>query len=145
MPERTDLNLRGIRWGALAIVAGIAFAIGASWLLLRVLGPAANTSARTIDSPAGPAAPRLQSAPQPDRAAYTLEKERLLSRYGWVDREAGIARIPLDEAMRLMATRAGGSAPAAQPAVAADEATRDTVRAATAHATHPAVPKEGAR
>lgn len=106
MPERSDVDVRGVRIGALAILGGIAFAIVASWLLLRALGPAANTPAQRIDSLSGPAAPRLQSAPQPDRAAYMQEKERLLSSYGWVDRQAGIARIPLDEAMRLVAAKA---------------------------------------
>jgi hypothetical protein len=48
--------------------------------------------------------PALQSAPQQDRAAYEAEKKRLLNRWEWIDRRAGIARIPVEDAMRIRAT-----------------------------------------
>jgi hypothetical protein len=103
MREREDggIHVRAIRRGALAIVGGIAFAVAGSWWLLRVLGPTANTA----PPPAAIPAPRLQPAPQNERAAYFAEKARRLESYGWVDRKAGIAHIPLDEAMRLMAAQ----------------------------------------
>jgi hypothetical protein len=109
MPDYTggDLNLRGLGWGAAIIGGGIACALLAAALMLREKGPAANTSPRPFQGPA----PLLQPAPQPDRAAYFADKRRLLDSYGWVDRQAGIARIPLDEAMKLLAAR--GMAPAA--------------------------------
>lgn len=102
MPESTRLDVRKIGWGACAIVCGIAFAVAGAWLLLRATGPAGNTPPHANTAPA----PRLQTAPVPERAAYFAEKERLTTGYGWVDREAGIARIPLAEAMRLSAARA---------------------------------------
>ncbi|MDN4051650.1 hypothetical protein QPK32_00950 [Massilia sp. YIM B02763] len=102
MPESTRLDVRKIGWGACAILCGIAFAVAGAWLLLRATGPAANTPPHAITAPA----PRLQTAPVPERAAYFAEKERLTSGYAWVDREAGIARIPLAEAMRITAARA---------------------------------------
>jgi hypothetical protein len=104
MPDHTggDLDLRGLRRGALVIAGAIACALVAAALLLRARGPAANTPPH----PFAGKAPLLQPAPQPDRAAYLEEKRRLTGTYGWVDREAGIARIPLDEAMKLMAGRA---------------------------------------
>jgi len=39
-----------------------------------------------------------------DTAAYALaDRDReVLESYGWVDREAGIARIPIEQAMRLV-------------------------------------------
>jgi hypothetical protein len=112
-----DLNLRGLGWGAAIIVGGIVCALLAAALMLRERGPAANTPPRPFEGPT----PLLQPAPQPDRAGYFAEKRRLLDSYGWVDRQAGIARIPLDEAMKLLAARgvatahpaANGPAPAA--------------------------------
>jgi hypothetical protein len=103
MPDYTggDLDLRGLRVGACIIVGGIACALGAAALMLREQPPAANTPPHAF---AGKA-PLLQPAPQPDRAAYFEEKRRATQAYGWVDREAGIARIPLDEAMKLMAAK----------------------------------------
>jgi hypothetical protein len=103
MPDYTggDLDLRALRRGALVIVGGIVCALGAAALVLYEQAPAANTPPQAF---AGKA-PLLQPAPQPDRAAYFEEKRRVTGTYGWVDREAGIARIPLDEAMKLMAAK----------------------------------------
>jgi hypothetical protein len=113
MPEASpgrDVNVRAIGYGGIAIVCGIAFALGAAFLLLRERGPAANTAPHAFKAPA----PLLQTAPQIERAAYFAEKERLTGSYGWVDRQAGIARIPVDQAMRVLAARAGKPARAAQ-------------------------------
>jgi hypothetical protein len=103
MPDYTggDLDLRGLRRGACVIVGGIVCALGISALLLVEQGPAANTPPHAFTGQA----PLLQPAPQPDRAAYLDEKRRVTGTYGWVDREAGIARIPVDEAMKLMAAK----------------------------------------
>jgi hypothetical protein len=103
LPELEDIDVRAIRRGAIAIAAGILFALAASWLLLRALGQATNTAR----PPAAIPAPRLLPAPQQERAAYFAEKERRLATWGWVDRAAGIAHIPLDEAMRRMAAAQG--------------------------------------
>ncbi|WP_075795849.1 hypothetical protein [Massilia putida] len=110
-----DLDLRGLRRGAYVIVGGIACALVAGALMLREEGPAANTPPHAFQG----ATPLLQPAPQPDRVSYLEEKRRVLAGYGWVDRQAGIARIPLDEAMKLMAAQGGATpAPAAKPAPA---------------------------
>lgn len=50
-----------------------------------------------------PPEPRLQTAPASDLAAYLSRERKLLNSYGWVDREHGIARIPIEEAMRRLA------------------------------------------
>lgn len=100
-----DIDARGVLYAALAIAGGIAFALAGSWLLLRLLGPAANAAANGAAVRAAIPAPRLESAPQPERAAYFARKQQRLDTYGWVDRKAGIAHIPLDDAMALMAAQ----------------------------------------
>ena len=101
-----DIDVRAVRRGAIAIAGGILFAGLAAWLLLRALGPALNTSPLARPDATFSPSPRLQPAPQPERSAYFAEKARTTGSYGWADREAGIARIPLEEAMRLLAARA---------------------------------------
>ncbi|NML17907.1 hypothetical protein [Azohydromonas caseinilytica] len=54
--------------------------------------------------------PRLQSAPQPDLAAYLAEKEARLHGRGWVNAGAGIVHIPIEDAMALMAAPAASAA-----------------------------------
>jgi hypothetical protein len=132
-----DLNLRGLAWGAAVIVGGIACALLASSLMLRVEGPAANTPPHPFRG----APPLLQPAPQPDRATYFAEKRRLLDSYGWVDRQAGIARIPLEHAMKLLAARGVTTPGVATPGVATPGvatpgvATRTPAANVPAHAT----------
>jgi hypothetical protein len=97
----SDLDVRAIRNGAIAIACGILFALVAAFFLLRARGPALNSPTQSFRAPA----PLLQAAPQVERSEYFAEKARLTGSYGWVDRQAGIARIPVEEAMRVMAAR----------------------------------------
>jgi hypothetical protein len=101
-----DINVRGVGWGAALIVGGMVFAGAAAWLAYGMLRPHGGFAGP--DRPAGMrvAAPSLEPAPQPSRARYEAEKARLVESYGWVDRQAGIVRIPVEQAMRLLAERA---------------------------------------
>jgi hypothetical protein len=49
--------------------------------------------------------PVLQTNPPVDLRRYEDEQERILSTYGWVDREAGTVHIPIERAMQLMVER----------------------------------------
>ena len=66
-----------------------------------------------------PPAPRLQIQEPKDLAVFRKEEEAILTTYGIVDREKGIYRIPIEEAMRLTLERglpaAGDPAPAPSP------------------------------
>jgi hypothetical protein len=52
-----------------------------------------------------PPGPLLQESPAPDHTAFRAEEDAALSTYGWVDKGRGVARIPVEEAMRLLAER----------------------------------------
>jgi hypothetical protein len=47
----------------------------------------------------------LQAAPNRDYADFRRSQDELLNTYGWVDRERGVARIPVSRAMELMLDR----------------------------------------
>lgn len=49
----------------------------------------------------------LSSAPQPELRKDRSEKETRLHSAGWVDRDAGIAHIPIEDAMDILASRTG--------------------------------------
>jgi hypothetical protein len=36
---------------------------------------------------------------------FRLQEEKTLNSYGWIDQQAGVARIPIDRAMQLLAQR----------------------------------------
>jgi hypothetical protein len=52
-----------------------------------------------------PPEPRLQTHPRQDLRDLRSAEDAVLAGYGWVDKDAGIARIPIDEAMRLTVQR----------------------------------------
>lgn len=53
-----------------------------------------------------PPEPRLQRWPFDDIRALGKDERELLGEYRWLDKSAGVVRIPLDEAMRIYAERA---------------------------------------
>ena len=64
-----------------------------------------------------PAAPRLQQFPANEFADFRQHEEAILKNYGWVNKEAGVVRMPIADAMRLAVER-GLPARAQQPASA---------------------------
>jgi len=49
--------------------------------------------------------PRLQVAPPLDMDEMKATENEVLTSYDWIDREAGIVRIPIDRAIGLLAER----------------------------------------
>lgn len=49
-----------------------------------------------------PPEPHLQTDPEGDLARLRAEEELLLSTYDWIDREVGVARVPIATAIELM-------------------------------------------
>jgi hypothetical protein len=72
--------------------------------------------------------PRLQAEPSTDFQKMRAEVMSHLNEYGWVDRKAGIAHIPIDRAMEIVARSglpatvgAGASSSAANPEAKQDK------------------------
>jgi len=107
--ERRDIDPgRVTRIGA-GILAFLLFSMLLSWGVTRGLvarriaeSPAPNPVAERL-GPRQPPAPQLQTAPHADLEALHARDARILETYGWVDRDAGIARVPIERAMDLLA------------------------------------------
>lgn len=117
MDQPGGINVRAVLWGGVAIALGTVLAASASYLLWQRWD--APSGAQISGSPNSravptPAAPALQSAPQRERAQYFAEKQKLLESWEWVDRRRGIARIPVEQAMRIMAARSDKTMPASK-------------------------------
>jgi hypothetical protein len=111
--EHTDVNIRPI------VVAGIGLTVAlcvvaASMLLLygvfaareARLSPPANPLA-AAEGPRLPPQPRLQVHPVKDLRELRAAENGILQHYGWVDKNAGVVRIPISRAIDLLAARAG--------------------------------------
>jgi hypothetical protein len=49
--------------------------------------------------------PRLETDETTEINNFRMQQEQTLNSYGWVDQSAGVARIPIDRAMALLAQR----------------------------------------
>ena len=67
-----------------------------------------------------PPGPLLQRDPEGELRALRREMSERLSGYGWVDEGAGVAYIPIDEAMDLLLARAGAAGKSAATAAAGE-------------------------
>jgi hypothetical protein len=52
-----------------------------------------------------PPTPRLQQFPNKELYGFRVGEEAFLEGYGWMNKEAGIVHIPIEDAMRLMVER----------------------------------------
>lgn len=62
--------------------------------------------------------PTLQKTPQGDLERFEQKQRDVLSGYGWIDRSAGIVRIPIEEAMRIIAQKGDHAFDAPDPSAA---------------------------
>lgn len=60
-----------------------------------------------------PPEPHLQEAPQRDMRDMLAQQNGVLTSYGWVDKPAGIARIPIERAISILSRGEGTKPPAA--------------------------------
>jgi hypothetical protein len=103
--EKRDASIRGlVVFGVALFVSLVAILVMAARLFhyfeaVQSLGPPASpfANARTL-----PPQPRLQVDPRRDLQRWQDEQKAILNSYGWVDRSAGIVRIPIDRAMELL-------------------------------------------
>ena len=119
--EESDVNVRAIfLFGVwLAVVTAIVHvAIWGVFVLLE--RRETGQSVKEFPLAAGqelrlPPEPRLQTVPRLDLQAQRAREDEQLKSYGWVDREAGIVRIPIDEAMKLTVQRGLPMRPPEEP------------------------------
>jgi hypothetical protein len=104
-PERDDIDVRKIALIALALAFVLVLAGGIALFAWESWRPDATIEANSERFDARDGGPLLESAPQADRLKYAAGKQRLLEQWQWVDARKGIARIPIEQAMDIMAAR----------------------------------------
>jgi hypothetical protein len=123
--EESDVNVRALIWFMVVFVVFAAVTHLGLWLLFKFFannerGEKANPPISAVAVPQGadvPPAPRLQpfktttsgneplppyhNTPVTDMVEMRSSELARLNSYGWVDRQHGIVRIPIEEAKRL--------------------------------------------
>lgn len=121
--EHTDIEpsiaTRFAVWLTIAMLISVGIVYGTFWFF-EGREFAAGQTAQQFPLAAGqvrePPGPRLQT--QPFKDIYLLrqaENEKLTS-YGWVDQSAGVVRVPVEDAMRILSERGAIKSAAGSPA-----------------------------
>ena len=109
--EASDVNVTGVLAfaGGLIVVALVINLL--VWVLFRFFD-SREAHQRPPEFPLAvqqenrlPPEPRLQTNPRQDLQELRAHEDEMLTTYGWVDRNAGVVRIPISEAMKLTVER----------------------------------------
>lgn len=104
-----ELSTRTIVWSGVIILGLTVAAMLGMWLMTRALAggelerdakPAAVREQVEVPEIPGPA---LQATPELDLADLRASEREVLDSYEWLDEAAGIARLPIDRAMEMIA------------------------------------------
>jgi hypothetical protein len=93
LPERRDVSPGWVTAMGAALAGLLAVSFAVLWLVFGAWS-------------SGPAVGRKLPDPAGDLASFRANEQQELASLGWIDRQAGIARIPVADAMALIA-RAG--------------------------------------
>jgi len=115
-----ELDVRSVGLFGLGLALVMIAVLAALWVLL--VRWKAGQSARDprpspmaeANAPRLPPEPRLQAAPVRDMDELRARETSTLASYGWVDRQAGVGRIPIDRAIDLL-LQTGLPAPRPEP------------------------------
>ena len=109
--EASDVDFSSVMGFGAGLAASALVVSLIVWALFLYFAGQAARHGSTVDrltQPQGltlPPQPRLQTDPRGDLLALREAEDRTLTTYGWVDRNAGVVRIPIEQAMRLIVDR----------------------------------------
>ncbi|MBI5474225.1 MAG: hypothetical protein HY961_17965 [Ignavibacteriae bacterium] len=110
--ETSDVNPRSVFISGLIVsigltIVGLAMAAGV-YMYYKSASAHPGASANTLvmpESTALPPQPRLQTDPHVTLGPFVKQQDSVLASYGWVSKDVGVARIPIERAMKLIVER----------------------------------------
>ncbi|MCC6849598.1 MAG: hypothetical protein IT294_13935 [Deltaproteobacteria bacterium] len=111
-PASIGLSVLGL--GAIAVAAFVAMLV--LFNVLARLQAAQTSPPNPLAARYGlkePPAPRLQTDPRQDLVDLHAREAAAIRAYGWVDKQAGVVRVPVERAIALLAERGLPARPAA--------------------------------
>ncbi|HEV3060208.1 MAG TPA: hypothetical protein VGY48_18330 [Vicinamibacterales bacterium] len=109
--EESDANITAVLSFAGGLIVTVAVVALVVWVFFQYLTSRAaqrqppSFPLATAQENRLPPEPRLQTDPRQDLQDLRDAEREILTTYGWVDRNAGVVRIPIDQAMRLALQR----------------------------------------
>ena len=119
--EKEDINERSTFWFGvwiLVLMVAVSFLLKPLYNLLVARGVETQAPAAYVaeSDPAAlePPGPRLQVTPELELTVLRAQEDAILGSYAWVEKDRDIVRIPIDEAIRIVAERGLPTFPAAE-------------------------------
>ena len=119
--EHTDANVwQIIKFGIWLLITALVVHVGMGAMYKMLIEQAKVTGEQpyplaSTTEPRLPPAPRLQQFPRNEYYEHFVSEQDKLHSYGWINKDAGVVRIPIEDAMRLTLER-GVLQTAPQPA-----------------------------
>lgn len=116
--ERRDINVFQVTAFGIGLLLGCIVTIFIIWGLFDFFY--ARENAKNADNPAAlvmkdenklPPEPRLQANPKVELKDLRADEEAILTSYGWVNPDKGTVRIPIDQAIDIVAQKGLPSKP----------------------------------
>ncbi len=115
--DRGEEDVKTVSGFGIGLGIGIIFVVFAMWGLFEwfyaredhaspVVAPVILTDKQQL-----PPEPRLQAQPRLDLKALHEGEDAVLTSYAWIDPDHGIARIPIDQAMKIVVAKGLPSKP----------------------------------
>jgi len=145
--EKSDASPRGLLYFAVIMAALLAatalFLIAVFKYSERAENPRPVIAEPFVGTRPLPPAPRIQATPGMDMQSYYESQQQILTSYGWIDRQNGVVRLPIDRAMELILQRGLPTRPAASSTNAASSPNAPKTGGASAAAGGPASSERG--
>ena len=113
--EPADVSFKGVVYFLIGLViTGVLIHVGLGFMFAGLEGDARQSDRRGMQERVLPTvaashtyfpAPREQISPRLDLQALRAQEEAELGSYGWVDKKAGVVRIPIERALELASQR----------------------------------------
>src|ERR1700722_18475301 len=107
--EKSDANPRGLFYVVLGTAGFLVLTcLSLIWLFdhfEKTQNPGSFVAAPFAGPRPLPPPPRIQADPAVDLRNYRESEQNLLNTYGWVDRQNGVVRMPIDRAMEMLLQR----------------------------------------
>ncbi|MEW6733373.1 MAG: hypothetical protein AB1489_18745 [Acidobacteriota bacterium] len=109
--EHKDINVGGVIKFGISILVSAIFIQVLVWLMFkyfdkaRIQELARPVSPLAVERPSQPPTPRLQINPIKDLRNVRAAEEEIINSYGWVDRDKGVVRLPIERAIDLLVER----------------------------------------
>ncbi len=106
--ETRDADIGSLFLIAIILLLSVALVcLGVSGLMHLFATKEAHPQKASLTSPpiTAPSEPRLETQSGVNLQQVRIHEEAQLSSYGWIDRNSGVAHIPIDRAMELISAR----------------------------------------